>query len=122
MPNRTLKDTGVFEIVRVVGRGLVSIAEVHAIVAGAHHAQSEPEMARDRFGFLVRHGVRRGTTSTPALLRRAIARRERSPAAIGIEAKSCSEFRAEEVPLLILDRRKGVICDHGCDEQMFGAE
>jgi hypothetical protein len=38
---------GVFEIVRVVGRGLVSIAEMHAIVTGAHHPQSEPEMARD---------------------------------------------------------------------------
>jgi hypothetical protein len=47
---------GVFEIVRVVGRGFVSIAEVHAIVAGAHLAQGEPEMARDRFGFLERHG------------------------------------------------------------------
>src|SRR5262249_4699989 len=47
---------GVFEIVRVVGRGLVSIAEVHAIIAGAHHAQREPEMARDRFGLLERHG------------------------------------------------------------------
>jgi hypothetical protein len=44
----------VFEAVRVVGRGLVSIAEVHAIIAGAHLAQSEPEMARDRFGFLER--------------------------------------------------------------------
>src|SRR5262249_4763693 len=47
---------GVFEAVRVVGRGLVSIAEVHAKVARAHLAQSEPEMARDRFGFLERHG------------------------------------------------------------------
>jgi hypothetical protein len=43
---------GVFEIARVVGRGFVSIAEVHAIVAGAQLAQSEPEMARDRFRFL----------------------------------------------------------------------
>jgi hypothetical protein len=33
---------GIFEIVRVVGRGLVSIAEVHAIGARAHLAQSEP--------------------------------------------------------------------------------
>src|SRR5262249_34040792 len=40
---------------------------------------------------------------TPALLRRAIARQERPPPAIGIDAKSCSEFRAEEVPLLIVD-------------------
>src|SRR5262249_14170034 len=32
------------------------IAEVHAIVAGAKLAQSEPEMARDRFGFLERQG------------------------------------------------------------------
>src|SRR5262249_18707817 len=48
--------SGVFEIVRVVSCDLVSIAEVHAIIAGAHHAQSEPEMARDRFGLLERHG------------------------------------------------------------------
>ena len=47
---------GIFEIVRVVSRGLVPIAEVHAIFAGAHLAQSEPEMARNRFGFLERHG------------------------------------------------------------------
>ena len=47
--------------------------------------------------------LRRGATGTPALLRRAIARRERPPCAIGIEAKSCSEFRAEAVPLLILE-------------------
>src|SRR5262245_65999804 len=40
---------------------------------------------------------------TPALLRRAIARRERPPPAVGIESKSCSEFRAEEVPLLIIN-------------------
>src|SRR5262249_1691929 len=46
---------GVFEIVRVIGRGLVSIAEVHAIVAGAQLAQGKPEMARNRFGFLERH-------------------------------------------------------------------
>jgi hypothetical protein len=45
----------VFESVRVVGRGLFSIGKVHAIVAGAHLAQREPEMARDRFSFLVRH-------------------------------------------------------------------
>ena len=31
------------------------MAKVHAIVAGAKLAQSEPEMARDRFGFLERH-------------------------------------------------------------------
>jgi len=48
---------GVFEIVCVTGRRLVSIAEVHAIIARAHPAQSEPEMARDRFGFLERHGA-----------------------------------------------------------------
>jgi hypothetical protein len=46
---------GIFKIVRVVGRGLVSFAEVHAIIARAHAAQSEPEMARDRLGFLERH-------------------------------------------------------------------
>ncbi|TMJ80944.1 MAG: AraC family transcriptional regulator [Alphaproteobacteria bacterium] len=48
---------GVFEAVCVVARCLVSIAEVHAIVARAHLAQGEPEMARDRFGFLERHGA-----------------------------------------------------------------
>jgi hypothetical protein len=47
---------GIFETVRVVSRGFVSIAKVHAIRARAHLAQSEPEMARDRFGFLERHG------------------------------------------------------------------
>jgi hypothetical protein len=47
----------VFEIVGVVGRTLFSIEEVHTIVARAHLAQSEAEMARDRFGFLVRHGA-----------------------------------------------------------------
>jgi hypothetical protein len=46
----------IFEIVRVLSRRLVSIAEVHAIRARAHLAQSEPEMARDRFGFLEHHG------------------------------------------------------------------
>src|SRR5262249_20767873 len=46
---------GVFEIVRVVGRGLVSIAEVHAIVTRAYLAQSEPETACNGFGFLERH-------------------------------------------------------------------
>src|SRR5262249_19230123 len=48
--------------------------------------------------------LRRGATSTPALLRRAIASLLRPPPAIGIEAKSCSEFRAEELPILILER------------------
>jgi hypothetical protein len=47
---------GIFEIVRVVSRRFVSIAEVHSIRARAHLAQSEPEMARDRLGFLERHG------------------------------------------------------------------
>jgi hypothetical protein len=47
---------GIFETVRVVSRGFVSIAEVHSIGARAHLAQSEPEVARDRFGFLERHG------------------------------------------------------------------
>src|SRR5262249_47053077 len=46
---------GVFELVCVVGRDLVSIAVVHAIVAGAQLAQGKPEMARNRFGFLERH-------------------------------------------------------------------
>src|SRR5262249_18023388 len=44
--------------------------------------------------------LRRGATGTPAPSRRAIARRVRPPCAMGIEAKSCSEFRAE---VLILD-------------------
>src|SRR5262249_4502314 len=48
---------GVFEALRVVGRGLVSVAAAHAKVAGAHLAQGEPEMSRDRFGFLERHGA-----------------------------------------------------------------
>src|SRR5262245_63892342 len=48
---------GVFEIIRVVGCGLISLADVHAIIAGAHLPQSEPEMARDRFGFLERHSA-----------------------------------------------------------------
>src|SRR6266699_2698524 len=47
---------GIFEIVRVVSRRFVSIAEVHSIRARAHLAQSEPEMAGDRFSFLERHG------------------------------------------------------------------
>src|SRR5262249_52649984 len=47
--------------------------------------------------------LRRGATGTPALWRRATARRERLPCAVGIESRSCSEFRAEEVPLLIVD-------------------
>jgi len=32
------------------------IAEVHSIIARAHFAQREAEMARDRFRFLERHG------------------------------------------------------------------
>ena len=47
----------IFEIVRVIGRHLISIAEVHAIVARAHRAQGKPEMSRDRFGFLKGHGA-----------------------------------------------------------------
>src|SRR5262249_52120106 len=38
---------GFLETVRVVGRALVSIAEVHAIIARAHLTQGEPEMACD---------------------------------------------------------------------------
>jgi hypothetical protein len=53
-PNRGIDR--VFETVGVVGRGLVSIAEVHAIFARAHLAKSEPEMTSDRFGFSERHG------------------------------------------------------------------
>jgi hypothetical protein len=48
---------GVFEIVRVVGRSFVSIAEVHAIFARAQQAQREPEVARNRFRFRERHGL-----------------------------------------------------------------
>jgi hypothetical protein len=47
---------GVFEIDRVAGRALVPITEVHAIVARAHLAQSEPKMSRDRFRYLERNG------------------------------------------------------------------
>src|SRR5262249_25331598 len=47
--------------------------------------------------------LRRGATGTPALWTRAIARRERPPCAVGIESRPCSEFRAEEVPLLIVE-------------------
>ena len=49
---------GVFKTVRVVGRSLVFIGEVHAIVARAHSAQGETEMARDRLGFLERQALR----------------------------------------------------------------
>ena len=45
---------GIFEIGRVIRGRLVSIAEVHAIIARADLAQSEVEMARDGFGFLER--------------------------------------------------------------------
>jgi hypothetical protein len=55
---------GVFKTVRVVGRSLVFIGEVHAIVARAHSAQGETEMARDRFGFLERHGVVKSYSSS----------------------------------------------------------
>jgi hypothetical protein len=61
---------GVFEIVRVIGRRLVSIAEVHAVVARAHLAQSEPEMARNRFSFLERHGIVGAPLPTGPLLSR----------------------------------------------------
>jgi hypothetical protein len=37
---------GFYEIVRVISRGLVSIAEVHAIVARAQQAQRESEVSR----------------------------------------------------------------------------
>jgi hypothetical protein len=52
-PNRGIDR--VFETVSVVGRGLVSIAEVHAIVARAYLAQSQPKVPRDRFSFLELH-------------------------------------------------------------------
>jgi hypothetical protein len=56
----------------VVSRRFVSIAEVHSIRARAHVAQSEPEMARDRFGFLEHHGFVKsssGSTSKATGLR-----------------------------------------------------
>jgi len=46
---------GIFEIIRVVGRHLISIAEVHAIVARAHLAQGQPEMSRNREPFSLSH-------------------------------------------------------------------
>jgi len=55
-PSRPRFD-GIFEIIRVVGRHLISIAEVHAIIARAHLAQGQPEMSRDRFGLLERHSA-----------------------------------------------------------------
>jgi hypothetical protein len=42
----------------------------HAVVARAHLAQSEPEMARNRFGFLERHGFVGAPLSTEPLLSR----------------------------------------------------
>jgi hypothetical protein len=51
-----------------------------------------------------------------------MARRERPPCAVGIDAKSCSEFRAEEVPLLTIHPPAGIIATHGFDEQMFGPD
>jgi Tripartite tricarboxylate transporter family receptor len=56
--------TSVFKTVCVVGRSLVFIGEVHAIVARARSAQGETEMARDRFGFLERHGVVKSYSSS----------------------------------------------------------
>src|SRR5262249_37068866 len=70
MGHRNHGINGVFELVCVVGRGLVSIAEVHAIVAGAQLAEGKPEMARDRFGFLERHGFVGAPLPTEPLLSR----------------------------------------------------
>jgi hypothetical protein len=39
---------------------------------------------------------------------------------LGFEAKSCSEFRAEAVPWVILPHRAN--CHDGSCEQMFGAD
>src|SRR4051794_28739789 len=67
--------------------------------------------------------LRRGATGTPALLRRAITRRARPACVIGSEAKSWSEFRAEELPLLILDPPgRGQLPTNGLNEQVFGRE
>src|SRR5262249_4303794 len=78
-----------------------------AIAASSKSATWLRTLSRS-FGSAITSGVsptrlRRGATGTPALWRRAIARRERPPPAVGIESKSCSEFRTEEVPLLIID-------------------
>jgi hypothetical protein len=63
---------------RVVGRGLVSIAEVHATVAGTQLAQSEPEMARDRFGAPVGQNIGKGDARTKNGVRSFQERRLRS--------------------------------------------
>jgi hypothetical protein len=56
-------------------------------------------------------------------LRRATAKRERPPPAIGIEAKPFSKFRAEEgLTAHPLTGRSGPNGYPGFDEQMFGAE
>jgi hypothetical protein len=77
--------------------------------------------------------VRRAIKSTEGALRTAKRRAQSSrvarsvagkapPCAIGIAAKSYSEFRAEEIPLLILDARGRGDHHHGRKEQMFGAD
>src|SRR5262249_25523521 len=71
----------------------------HGLANTEFHATSSPLQVRG-------YGTQSPLRST-ALSRRAIARRERPHPAIGIDAKSCSEFRAEEVPLLIIDRPAG---------------
>src|SRR5262249_41803544 len=74
---------GVFELVCVVGHGLVAIAEVHAIVAGARLAHSEPEMARNRLAFWsVMNTPRRCHRGIQSVLRTA-ARYEFVPAIFG---------------------------------------
>ena len=66
----------------------------------------------------------RGAIGTPALFRSAIAKRERPPCAVGIDAKSCLEFTVEEVPLLTIHplRLGRFHWTHGFDEQMFGTD
>ena len=68
---------GVFELVRVVGRALVPIAEVHTILARTQPAQSKSEMARDRFGLWERHSfmkVHRQHEARPFIRRSAFSR------------------------------------------------
>src|SRR5262249_10355502 len=80
----------VFEVVSVVGVSLVSIADVHAIVAGAQLAQSEPEMTRNRFGFLERHEDSKGMSQGIRSVLRTAARYECLPTTFGAKGLAMS--------------------------------